>query len=123
MNNIKVFYVRNDWKKRDITIVSNLIEQDGKKVVKCGWSFRSNHDQFIKKEGREIATTRMNGNDPAYSISFEVDEPKFRTISVNILKSILSKSTTPRKYIQDIEYEIDYLSNEMYWKFMGNAKN
>lgn len=108
MNNIKTFYIRNFEKKRDLTIVSNLIEIDGKNVIKCGWAFRSNHDQFKKKEGRSIASERMNSNDPNYSTTFEVGAPSFKDIAGKILETILNRESTPRKYIDDIQWDYNY---------------
>lgn len=116
MGNTKVFYVRNDPKKRDITIVSDLQEVDGKKVVKFAWAFRSNHDTFIKREGKVLARERLEYNDPNYSSFFEVDNPKFRSISANILKNILLNKNTPRKYFEDIEFDIEYFENDAYWR-------
>lgn len=47
MSKVKYLYVRNPWDRRDITIASDIVEENGKKFVKFGWAFRSNHDQFI----------------------------------------------------------------------------
>lgn len=114
MSNIKTFYVRNSLKNRDLTIVSDLIEIDGRKIVKCGWAFRSNHDQFKKKEGRAIAQHRMNVNDERYTCIFEVETPKFRDISSKILENIIANKNTPKKYIQDIEWDYNYFSGGFY---------
>ncbi len=115
MSNIKTFYIRNFKKNRDITIVSDLIEVDGKHIVKCGWAFRSNHDQFKKKEGRAIAQTRMNSNDENYTCVFEVETPKFKDISSKILENIIANKHTPKKYIKDIEWDYNYFSGGFYW--------
>ena len=53
--NLKFLYVRNDYKKRDITIASNLVKEGDKTVIKFGWAFRHKKDKFIKKEGRDRA--------------------------------------------------------------------
>lgn len=116
MSNMKVFYVRNDYKKRDITIVSDLQDLDGRKVIKFAWAFRSNHDTFIKKEGKALARIRLEQADVNYSSSFEVESPKFRVICANILKTILSSQSTPRKYFDDIEFDIEYFENDAYWR-------
>lgn len=96
MSNCKYLYVRNDWYKRNITIVSDLVEENGKKVVKCAWAFCSNKDKFIKKEGRQLALERLNNNDPAYSSSFEVETFKFYDIAAHILACIHQHPTTPK---------------------------
>lgn len=116
MNNMKVFYVRNDYRKRDITIVSDLQEVNGKNVVKFSWAFRSNHDKFVKKEGKNLAKQRLQDNDPHYTSSFEIEEPKFRSICAKILENILQNKNTPKKYIEDIEWDIHYFENDSHWK-------
>lgn len=111
MPNVKYFYVRNDWKKRDITIVSETFEEEGRKFVRCGWAFRSNHDKFVKKEGRTIALKRMQSEENNYSAVFEVEEFKFFNITSKILEAILTCPTTPRKYIDDIVQDLEYFTH------------
>lgn len=111
MNNLKYLYVRNLYRNRDVTIVSNLTESDGKYYVNCGWAFRSNHDIFVKKEGRKLALERMNSSDPEYSATFLIENPKFFDISSNVLSAIIQKSSTPRKYIKDLTDDLFYFSH------------
>lgn len=113
MTNIKYMYVRNMWKNRDITIVSNLIEKDDKTFVQCGWTFRHSKDkQFIKREGRKIALERMNNQDKDYSATFEIEkqDAKFFKICAGILSQILEKETTPNKYKNDIADDLYYFA-------------
>lgn len=113
MTNIKYMYVRNMWKNRDITIVSNLFEKDDKTYVQCGWTFRHSKDkQFIKKEGRKIALERMSSQDEAYSTTFEIDkqDAKFFKICTEILSRILEKESTPKKYLVDIAEDLHYFA-------------
>lgn len=110
-NNVKYLYVRNDWNKRNITIASDLVEEDGKKMVKCAWAFCSNKDKFIKKEGRQIALERLNTNDPAYSASFSVEEYRFYDIAAAILDQIIRHPNTPKKYLRDIEDDLSYFAH------------
>lgn len=110
MSNLKFVYIRNEWKKRDITIVSNLVREGDKNIVTCGWAFRSNHDQFIKREGKKLAIERMNSNDPNYSFSFEIKEPKFFDITTIILNKIVTSESTPKKYLRDLEYDLEYFT-------------
>ncbi len=108
MSNIKFMYVRNPWKKRDITIVSDIVESEGKVFVKTGWAFRSNHDKFIKKEGRNLALERMNSSDEDYSEVLEIGKKNYYDIALVILSHIYNKYSTPRKYLNDISWEIQY---------------
>jgi hypothetical protein len=130
MSNVKCFYIRNEWKKRDITIVSDLFsDKDGKSYIKFGWAFRSNHEkQFIKREGRKLAMERMNSNDVNYSAWFEVSEVKFTSIIADIIRIIMNKETTPQKYIPDLVDDLWYfenmpspnLNNEEKWRIFNN---
>ena len=111
MSNMKFLYVRNEWKKRDITIVSDLSVDEEFATVCCGWSFRSNHDkQFIKKEGRKLALDRMNSSDNMYSATFKIskEDISFFKISAEILSIIHQKETTPKKYLNDISEDLSY---------------
>lgn len=110
MSNMKFMYVRNDWKKRDVTIVSDLFTEGDKTFVKCGWAFRCNHDKFIKREGRRLAIERMNTSDPNYSASFEItpSDVKFFKIGAEILSIILQKETTPKKFFSDLGEDLQY---------------
>lgn len=108
--NVKYMYVRNwDSKKpRNITIVSDLVEKEGKYIVDFAWAFCSNHDTFKKKDGRAIVNDRLNNKDNHYWFSVEVEKVKFNIIADKILTHILEHNLTPEKYIEDILNEIDY---------------
>ena len=108
--NLKFLYVRNDYKKRDITIASNLVKEGDKTVIKFGWAFRHKKDKFIKKEGRDRAVERMNSGDVDYSHQIELsdDEVGFYSIALKVLNFILSKETTPRIYFNDLLEDIQY---------------
>jgi hypothetical protein len=110
MSKCKYLYVRNDWKKRDITIVSDLVDKEDKTFVRCGWAFRCNHDKFIKSEGRKIAYDRMECLDSDYSAEFEIakDDIAFYKIASEVLSIIANKESTPKKYIQDIAEDLQY---------------
>jgi hypothetical protein len=110
MSNVKFLYVRNEWKNRDITIVSNLFDEGDKTFVKFAWAFRNNHDKFKKAEGRKIALERLESNDSNYSDVFEIekDKIKFFNIATDILSIISQKENTPRKYIDDICEDLHY---------------
>jgi len=106
MSKVKYLYVRNPWDRRDITIASDIVEENGKKFVKFGWAFRSNHDQFIKREGRTIALNRMLNNHEEYSSKVEVEAFKFYDIAEAVLNVIVSNEYTPKKYKEDILSDI-----------------
>jgi len=108
MSNMKFMYVRNDWKKRHITIVSDIVELEGKEFIKIGWAFRSNHDKFVKKEGRALALERMNSSDEKYSEVLEIGKRSYYDIALVILSHIYNSRFTPRKYLNDISWEIQY---------------
>lgn len=111
MSKVKYFYVRNDWKKRDITIASEIFDENGQKFVKCGWAFRCNHDKFVKKEGRELALQRMNDNDLNYSAVISVDDFKFYDLVSRILGAILTCPATPKKYLEDVSEDLNYFTH------------
>lgn len=130
MPNLKYMYVRNNLKNRDITIISDLYEKEGKHFVNCAWSFRSNHDKFVKKEGRQIAKERLDNADPKYSVTIEIDQPKFYSIASDVLRAVLNSENTPRKYLDDIAddlYFFEYMSNkpqkEERWRASFNLLN
>lgn len=110
MSKCKYLYIRNEWKKRDITIVSDLVDKDDKVFVRCGWAFRCNHDKFIKREGRKLALERMESLDTDYSAEFEIkrEDISFFKIASEILSIIADKQSTPKKYIQDIAEDLHY---------------
>lgn len=110
MPNLKYMYVRNEYKKRDVSIVSDLVEEDGNYFVKCGWTFRHKQDKFIKREGRKLALERMNSGDKNYSTKFQIEPErvKFFDIAAEILSNILSKESTPRMYAEDILWDMEY---------------
>lgn len=110
MSNVKYFYVRNDYKKRDVTIVSDILTDGEKCFVKAAWSFRSNHDKFIKREGRKIALERLKCSDVDYSalIEIEKEDIKFFEIVSRILGTILVKESTPKKYLDDLSEDFRY---------------
>jgi hypothetical protein len=112
MSNVKYLYVRNEWKKRDITIVSDIFDDEGKTYIRCGWSFRSNHDKFIKKEGRKLALERMSSKDIDYSAILEIDpeDIKFYNIASKVLSVIIEKESTPRKFLDDLYDDLRYFS-------------
>lgn len=110
MSNLKYLYVRNIYKKRDITIVSDVYDENGKTYVKAAWAFRCNHDKFIKKEGRKVALERLNVLDPNYSTVFETEEVKFYHIAAIILSEILTSQSTPKKYLEDIHDDLRYFT-------------
>lgn len=115
MSNIKYLYVRNPEKKRDITIVSDLYTENDKFFVNCAWSFRSNHDNFVKKEGRNVAKERLDELEPGYSATIEIENPKFYTIAADVLRAVLNSENTPRKYLNDIAddlYFFEYMSKK-----------
>lgn len=106
--NVKFFYVRNPFKKRDITICSNLEIVDGVPTVHYGVSFRNNHDKFIKREGRDCSLKRMVSRDKKYSGTVVANVVSYYDISINVLKDLLSHDI-PRKYVKDIQDEIIFL--------------
>lgn len=110
MSNVKYMYVRNDFYNRDITIVSDLVETEGKYRVNCAWTFRNKKDKFVKKEGRKIAFERMQNNDANYSASFviEASNVNFYYIACNILDQIFNNVNTPEIYINDIYLDKEY---------------
>jgi hypothetical protein len=110
MSKVKYFYVRNDWKKRDITIASEIFDENGVKFVKFGWAFRCNHDKFIKKEGRQLSLQRMVEQDINYSATIEVEDFKFYDLVTKILDAILTCPTTPKKYREDIMIDLHYFA-------------
>lgn len=103
-------YVRNPFKKRDITIVSEIFEEDEKKFVKFAWTFRSNHDQFIKREGRKVALERLNNKDQCFA-EVEVDQFSFYEIAATIVSTIFSNKDTPKKYLDDLNEDFSYYKN------------
>jgi hypothetical protein len=111
MSKVKYFYVRNDWKKRDITIASEIFDENGVKFVKFGWAFRCNHDKFVKKEGRQIAIRRMADQEAGYSAIVQVEDFKFYDLVTRILDAIVSCPTTPKKYIDDISQDLHYFAH------------
>lgn len=110
MSNVKYLYVRNEWKNRDITIVSNLIDEGDQTFVKFAWAFRSNHDKFKKSEGRKLSFERLENSDPTYSDSFPIEKNKikFFNIASEILSKISQNENTPKKYMDDICQELCY---------------
>lgn len=110
MSNLKYLYVRNMYRKRDITIVSDVFDENGKTYVKAAWTFRCNHDKFIKREGRKLALERLDSSDPNYSTIFETEEVKFYHIAAIILSEILVNPSTPRKYLEDIHDDLRYFT-------------
>lgn len=110
MSNIKYLYVRNEWKNRDITIVSDLFEKEGKTFVKFAWAFRNKKDKFIKREGRKIALSRLENEDPNFSSLIEIEPEKvgFYAIASKILNGIISTKTTPKMYIDDISENLHF---------------
>jgi hypothetical protein len=102
--NVKYFYLRNDYNNRDVTIVTSVVPENNKYRVDFAWAFRSNHDQFVKKLGRGVVDVRLQLNDPNYSDTIWVDEKKSRKIKFEILKRLLTKESTPQKYIEDISW-------------------
>ena len=110
MSKCKFLYVRNELRKRDITIVSDIIDKGDKKYVKFAWTFRCNHDKFIKKEGRQIAKDRLNSMLPGYSSEVEIDDVKFYNIAAKILSVISCAETTPKKFLQDILDDLQYFA-------------
>lgn len=108
--NIKYLYVRNEYKKRDVTVVSNLFDEDGKTFIKFAWSFRHKNDQFIKREGRRVALERLQNNDPNYSamVQVEPEKVKFFDLAVEILESIANSPYTPKVYKRDIAEDMQY---------------
>jgi len=108
MSNVKFLYVRNSWDRRDISIASDIVDDNGKKYVKFGWAFRSNHDQFIKRDGRDISLNRMITNDERYSAKVEINEFKFYDIAEAMLQVIINSPYTPKKFIEDLASDIYY---------------
>lgn len=110
MSNVKFLYVRNEWKKRDITIVSNLFDEEDKVFVKFAWAFRSNHDNFKKADGRKLALERLELGDVKYSDQFEINKSdiQFFKIATEILSVISNNPNTPRKYLDDIAEDLSY---------------
>lgn len=117
MPNVKFLYVRNSWDRRDISIASDIIDDNGKKYVKFGWAFRSNHDQFIKRDGRDISLNRMITNDEKYSAKVEIEEFKFYDIAEKMLHVIADSPYTPKKFKEDI------FSDIRYYKIKNNKTN
>jgi hypothetical protein len=105
-------YVRNEEKNRDITIVSDLIEENGNYFIKCAWAFRHRTDKFIKREGRKLALERLNSADEKFSTKFQLDPERVRffNIAAEILSNILSKENTPKRFIKDILWDMDFFN-------------
>lgn len=110
MNNCKFLYVRNEFRNRDVTIVSDIFKENGKKFVKFAWTFRNNKDKFIKKEGAKIALERLKNMEPGYSSIVEVEEFKFYSLASTILSTILESNKTPEKFVFDISTDLDYFN-------------
>lgn len=113
MKNLKYLYVRNTEKRRDITVVSSIKDVGENEVeVSCAWTFRNNHDKLFKKSiGREIALNRLNNKDDRYFTSFIISKSEKNTfvICIKLLNKILENVNTPKKYLEDIEFEIGIL--------------
>lgn len=103
-------YVRNECKKRDVTIVSNLIKEGDETFVEFAWSFRHKNDKFIKREGRKIVLERLQNNDADYSATIQIapKNVKFFDIAVEILESIANNPNTPKIYKRDIMEDMSY---------------
>ena len=110
MNNCKFLYIRNEYRNRDVTIISDIFSEGDKKFVKFAWTFRNNRDKFVKKEGAKIALERLETMEPGYSALVEVDEFKFYKLAAKILSIILESNKTPLKFIDDISTELDYFN-------------
>jgi len=110
MNNCKFLYVRNEYRNRDVTIVSDIFSEGDKKFVKFAWTFRNNHDKFVKKEGAKIALQRLEMMEQGYSALVEVEEFKFYKLATKILSTILESNKTPVKFIEDISADLDYFN-------------
>lgn len=127
--NRKYLYVRNDYRKRDITIVSDLLDRGDTFVVNFAWTFRSNkEEQFIKKVGRKIAVERLESNDPTYSDFVEIpkDEVNFYNIAYAVLVKIWENQATPIKFLEDLEEDARYFKfcsengrEKMSWEDLG----
>jgi len=119
MSNMKFSYIRNPEKKRDVTIVSNIFYVDEKPFIEYGYSFRSNHDVFKKKEGRKFATQRMVSRDSKYSGVISIDTITHNRIMSGILIKILENSEhIPKKFLIDIEEKLSYYDSAHYSKTM-----
>lgn len=110
MNNCKFLYVRNEFRNRDVTIVSDIFREDDKNFVRFAWTFRNNKDKFVKKEGAKIALERLENMEPGYSAVVEVEEFKFYSLASKILSTILESSKTPEKFVDDISTDLDYFN-------------
>lgn len=106
--NVKFFYVRNPFKNRDITICSNLEIVEGIPRIHYGFSFRNNHDKFVKKEGRDCSLQRMIRKDKKYSGMITAEKITYYDISIGVLQDILNHDI-PKKYINDLNDEILFL--------------
>ena len=104
----KYLYVRNDWKRRYITIVSEVFTEGEKSLVKFAWTFCHNKDKFIKKEGKKLVDERFDEMTPGYSGVAEVAELNFHRISYVILGHIFNAENTPFKYLDDIQDDMFY---------------
>lgn len=110
MNNCKFLYVRNEFRNRDVTIVSDIFREDDKNFVRFAWTFRNSKDKFIKKEGAKIALERLENMEPGYSAVVEVEEFKFYSLAGKILSTILESSKTPDKFVYDISTDLNYFN-------------
>lgn len=104
----KYLYVRNDWKRRYITIVSEIFTENDKKFVKFAWTFCHNKDKFIKREGKKIVNERFENMTEGYSGVTEVSEFKFHKLSYVILDHIFNSKNIPCKYLDDIQDDMFY---------------
>lgn len=121
--NTKFLYVRNPQKKRDVSICSTLDVNNDEVTITYGYSFRSNHDQFVKRDGRALSYDRMirirdylpsdSSENYAGSFSMEKKEMSYYTVAIQILEKILDNPTTPKKYKEDVVGEIEFLKNRM----------
>lgn len=113
MSNVKYLYVRNPFKRRDITIASDLVQENDEYTLKFAWTFRRNDEEFIKKLGREVAYDRLTGvaeDSEEYSASLKINNPTFYGISRAIVQYISEHENTPKKYLEDL-YEDMYYYN------------
>jgi hypothetical protein len=107
---MKFYYIRNPQKNRDITIVSNIINENDYHYVEFGFTLRNNHDIFKKREGRHFAEQRLYKKDEKFSGKLKIEHIKHKEIMFSILNNILINPHVPKKFIPDIENSIKYLN-------------
>lgn len=110
MNDVKYFYVRNPYDRRDVTVVTRVRPYGAIYKVEFAWAFRSNHDDFVKRLGRELVDARLDTKDSNFYSYIFVDEKRSGVIKFEILLELLKNPNTPKKFLEDISWAAyDYM--------------